>query len=147
MQPFLEEKNLHFQTKTDRCWQGLNVKGPLNLSSHFFSTNQLMRKCLLLMGSQIKKNLNRCPNTPSAQSHDQLQMGVWFKALLISLLFLEYLGKISFNRKMTQSHSDWSPWFDNLENFGTIFFECFNCLKIGGIKIFGKLGNIRFGGY
>lgn len=107
-----------------------------------------MRKYfLLLTGSQIKKNLNRCPNTPSTQSLDQLQLGVWFKALLISVLFLEYLGKISFNRKMTQLDSDWSPWFNNMENFYTIFFQMFSCLKTGGIKIFGKLENIRFGGY
>ena len=29
-------KNLYFHTKTDMCWQGLNVKGPLNLSGHVF---------------------------------------------------------------------------------------------------------------
>ena len=74
-------------------------------------------------------------------------MGVWFKALLICALFLEHLGKISFNRKMTKLDSDWSPWFNNLENICMICFECFECLKIGGIKIFGKLENIRFGGY
>ena len=66
-----------------------------------FSTNQLMRKCLLLTGWQMKKNLNRCPNTPLTQSHNQLQMGVWFKALLISVLFLEISRQISFNQKMT----------------------------------------------
>lgn len=96
-------KNLYFHTKTGMCWQGLNVKGPLNLWTclAIFSTNQLMRKCLLLTGSQMKKNLNRCPNTPSTQSHNQLQMGVSFKALLTSVLFLEISRQISFNRKMT----------------------------------------------
>ena len=48
---------------------------------------------------------------------------------------------------MTQLDSDWNPWFNNLEKFCSIFFKSFNRLKIGGIKIFGKLENIRFGGY
>ena len=96
------KKKSPFSHKNGYVLTGVKCQRSFEAVWSFFSTNQLMRKYWLLTGSQIKKNLNRCPNTPSTQSCYQLQMGVWFKALLISVLFLEYLGKISFNRKMTQ---------------------------------------------